>query len=458
MNLWPRSRGWRVALISSGLLALGTGSLLGYWILEGRRRLRNELETLRASGAPEFPEQIVFQPRIAGADANAWWLRLAEASAVLSADALPECASRIAAGESEGEIEQGQLAALSDPRRVGSMSACELAVLRQRVEGDGAALALALQVAGIGACDWRASFPGPGRTFEELMTPPAIPGYLLSIQLLCAQAVRSAVDGDLAAARHELMLAQRATELMSDAPSCVAYLARALGLHHWIAQGLLPLLHLSPGDTDWSDVDALLAMVDLPAEFERACVGERAIGNGIYRVWRQTSGLDQAILPQQWISAVMTSTFIERDQAMYLELMRRTIETCFERDSADPWDALEAEIDAAVQRRTSIVDGVIWVMTFPRLPEAARHGLGMQTRIQLVRAAIRARREGADAAIAWLAPYRDPFDGQALRSRLDPDGVLNLWSVGEDGEDDPPELERKKYEQPDDILIQVRVP
>lgn len=458
MNLWPHSRGWRAALIGSGLLALGAGSLLGYWILEGKRRLRTELEALRASGAPEFPEQIVFQPRIEGADADAWWSKIAEASASPSASALAECASRIAAGESDWEIEQALLAALSDPRRVGSLSECELAVLRQRVEGDGPALEIALMVDGIGAYDWKARFGEPSMALEELMASPSIGGYLGSIELLCARAVRSAVDGRLADARQDLMLARRAADTMSEAASCVTHLARSLGWQQWISQGLLPLLHLSPADTDWSEHDALLASIDLPAEFERACICERAMGNGLYREVREASGLEEKLLPPSWLGALTTRTFLARDQAMYLSLMRRTIETAVERESADPWDALEDEMDATIERRTGIVDGILWAMTLPRLPQAARYGLGMQTRIRLVRAAIRARREGADSAIVWLAQYRDPFDGMALRTRLDSDGILNLWSVGEDGMDDPPLAEREKHARLDDIVVQIRVP
>jgi len=458
MHLWPQSRGWRVALIGSGLLALGTGSLLGYWILEGKRRLRTELEALRASGAPEFPEQIVFQPRVAGADAVAWWRSIESKGVAWSPETLPECAGRLPLGDRDYEIQLGLAAALVDPRRVGSISPCEQALLRLRVEADQLALELALQVESIAPYDWRSDYEDADRPLEKLMSMPWIAGCLASIRLLCARAVLSAVDGKIDEARGSLMLAYRAIDRIGEPPNCLAYQIRLFGLRTWLLGGFLPMLHLLPADADWSEVDSLLERVDLPSQFRWAIEGERALGNAYYRAIRGADGLEPTVLPAGVAEAEFTRVFLGRDQATYLKLMRRALETAGGKADFDAWHDYEAELDAAAGSRRLMIDGLIWVLMIPRLSVTGREVLSTQTKLHLLRAAIRARREGADAAIAWLAQYRDPFDGKALRSRLDPDGVLNLWSVGEDGQDDPPQAGREQHEQLDDILVQVRVP
>jgi hypothetical protein len=62
-----------------------------------------------------------------------------------------------------------------------------------------------------------------------------------------------------------------------------------------------------------------------------------------------------------------------------------------------------------------------------------------------------ARQQGAQAALAWLASTRDPFNDEALHTQLDADGILALWSVGFDGEADP-----LGAEDGDDIRVEVR--
>ena len=59
----------------------------------------------------------------------------------------------------------------------------------------------------------------------------------------------------------------------------------------------------------------------------------------------------------------------------------------------------------------------------------------LETRRRLCRLALIARRDGFEAAQAACAASLDPFDDQPLKSRVDPDGTLVLWSVGPDGTD-----------------------
>ncbi|MCY3002019.1 MAG: hypothetical protein NTV21_09455 [Planctomycetota bacterium] len=55
---------------------------------------------------------------------------------------------------------------------------------------------------------------------------------------------------------------------------------------------------------------------------------------------------------------------------------------------------------------------------------------------ELVQLARIATRDGAAAAQQAAASILDPFSGKPLASRLEPDGTLVLWSVGEDRKDD----------------------
>src|SRR5687767_8086968 len=136
MRFSPRSHPWGwVGILCAGL-ALAAFGLAEYWIVDGSRALKRELDALRASGRPEFPEQIAFVSNPMGEDPVAWWKAFEEASTPWTLAQLPDCASRVAAGEDEEEIIEDCEAALMDPRRLESLKPCEIAVLRARVEGD----------------------------------------------------------------------------------------------------------------------------------------------------------------------------------------------------------------------------------------------------------------------------------------------------------------------------------
>ena len=444
-------------LIGCGILATTVAILVWNWIVRGEQRLEHELEQIRASGAPLFPEQIVFAPRSKGQDPAAWWKAIDAAHVEWTIDGLPECASRIAAGGNEAEIISECEAAVRDVRRVGALSACELAVLRLSVVSDHEALDLAFQVGSFAPMDWHAAFLARIHSIDECYALPSIPGYLKSVRLLCARAVLSALDGDSAAARHELMLAHQATLLLGEPPSVIARLGKSVALAKWINSGLLPLLHLLPADTDWSEVDRVLASCDPSADFQRAFIGERAMGNAIYRFLRESDGLALELSDEGGTPSFVLRMVLDRDHANYLAWMRQGISIARERDSVDSWRDFDAEIDATSEGASTLIDGIVWRMIFFRLGSTGRQSLSERTRIHLVRAALIARRDGADAARAWLARERDPFNDEALRSRLDPDGFLAMWSVGEDGEDNPPVAEREEWTALDDILVEVRV-
>jgi hypothetical protein len=67
-----------------------------------------------------------------------------------------------------------------------------------------------------------------------------------------------------------------------------------------------------------------------------------------------------------------------------------------------------------------------------RLTQIAQCG----AHLALARCAITAYRIGAQAGVEQAARELDPFTGQQLHARIDPDGDIVFWSVGKDGVDD----------------------
>jgi hypothetical protein len=432
-------------------LGLCIAATLAYWWIDGVRSLDRELRALRDSGAPEFPAQIERAPRIAGEDPRAWSKSMDDAWVEWSVADLQACRDRLANGETESDVEASAFAALRDPRRIMNLSDCELAVLRRQREAGHAQLEIALRVEQLGSFDWAAAWSEAATQSKMLVAPPQFSGHFDAIWLLCQDAVRCAMEADEAAAMARLLLAQRAVALLDGAEIHAAVLAWQHAMTAWLEMGVLPVLHLLPADSDWSEVAELLASLDLSSQLRRGLLGERAMINACYAGLRNSGGLDARDLPLSWIRRQLVRLWFDRDQAAYLKLMRVAVMSTQQAPSARVWDELEQQIERAVASNNVLIDGTIWKMMFPKVGEAGRAILGLQVRVQLVRAALMARQQGAQAALAWLASTRDPFNDEALHTQLDADGILALWSVGFDGEADP-----LGAQDGDDIRVEVR--
>jgi len=97
----------------------------------------------------------------------------------------------------------------------------------------------------------------------------------------------------------------------------------------------------------------------------------------------------------------------------------------------------------------------------------------MEANLALARCELVAYRRGAEAARAEAARTIDPFVGEPLHFRVDPDGVLVFWSVGTNGVDNggtsthPPPYDPSVFhgldyveedpEQPLDIVWKLRL-
>ncbi len=62
--------------------------------------------------------------------------------------------------------------------------------------------------------------------------------------------------------------------------------------------------------------------------------------------------------------------------------------------------------------------------------------LRIEALVLLARTALVGRAHGQDAAATFAASLVDPFDGLPLRTRVETDGSLRIWSIGPDGIDD----------------------
>ena len=74
--------------------------------------------------------------------------------------------------------------------------------------------------------------------------------------------------------------------------------------------------------------------------------------------------------------------------------------------------------------------GIVSAMLLPRWDAQIENAAQLEARLLLTRAALIAHRDGFDAARAWAATQRDPFGTFPLRTRIDADGALSIWSVG----------------------------
>ena len=78
---------------------------------------------------------------------------------------------------------------------------------------------------------------------------------------------------------------------------------------------------------------------------------------------------------------------------------------------------------------------------------------GVHAAATLASAVLLGRREGVDAARAWLDARVDPFSGEPYRTQVGPTGDVRAWSVGPDAESDA--TEHLDADLTDDIVVQI---
>jgi hypothetical protein len=215
-----------------------------------------------------------------------------------------------------------------------------------------------------------------------------------------------------------------------------------------------------PPDTDLDELGTLFDTCgDERTALRRALLEERAIGNEIYADYgfRRT--------PHDPGSETILNTVVSCDQPYFLGVHEQLF-ACLDRNSTREVAAGLADVQAELERHfeswrkyTTTIAGMI----LARYAEPWHELIGRRARIELLRAGLRARKLAPDAALDDARRGRDPFSEGNLHGRLDPDGLLTIWSVGPDGKDGggPSALERErrgiKEADCDDLVIRVRM-
>jgi hypothetical protein len=184
-------------------------------------------------------------------------------------------------------------------------------------------------------------------------------------------------------------------------------------------------------------------------DFILALEGERTLGNRVYARFHSTTdgpmlyanfrSMSDGRMIWKFIPDLLTKTILLREHATYLDRMAEWIE-----DARAPYRE-STRSDARIQGFTDLT------LPYPAMaafysPDGLR--VKLEAEILLARAALVAYRDGAEAGARGAAASIDPFDGNPLHSRIDPDGTLVLWSVGKnhvedggvaaDGSENPP--------------------
>lgn len=432
MNATPekRTRWFRRLLIVVVAICAAAIVLVVVVDLRAKGSVRHELELWRESGDPLLAlEQLPSAEResdpfldglerLAAADVDVY----EEWPAPEAWTSLNECALvSSAAGFDPWELQYPCIEALQDPRRARELDGCCRAAFLAACASVTSIAPLLREVVDLAAVDGEALLRGDV-ALEDLVE--ALPSRTLLSASRCARAAfRGAlVADDFAAAtewlRVEFALARRTRTL----PSVIGFDAWCV-VAHSAEDSLVELLQVLPAGDDLGWFDAELAANDVHAELARALREERLLGHRTFeRVLDASSGMRDAV----------RARVVAMDHAAYLALMRRVI-GCVE--SGD-WSDMPGP--PPVPDLPWPVSKFPFVSTFitPNLEGQLMLADRRVAQTLLTRAALMQYRDGTEAARAWLAGETDPFDGAPLRSRVDPDGVLVLWSIGTDCEDD----------------------
>ena len=261
------------------------------------------------------------------------------------------------------------------------------------------------------------------------------------------------MDGHVEEAVEYAQLAMRSAELLDDMPS-VACLAVSFGMKRIVLiEGILPVVHLLPAGSNLTAIEQVLDGLQPRAHQLSAFLGERAFVNRLYDLLRRDmNALDGLELVSSFRARVVRAA-LDHDQADYLEEWALAVHAS-RRPPWDPaWRALEG--DVLMEPRPHRYYNLISLMVLPPAHRSGEWTAKLEARCLLTRAAILARREGAQAAGEWIATQTDPFVGRPLRWRIDADGLMVLWSAGANRVDDGGTIGDSE-EPPLDEVVRVR--
>ncbi|MBI5433281.1 MAG: hypothetical protein HZA52_10670 [Planctomycetes bacterium] len=435
----PRRRWPRVVLVVSGVLALSAVAAILYLDARGNRGLEKELAAWRASGDPllalqdqpatsELPEAL--RNWLASYDrppCNACGDALDEAAI----QALADCAQPYADAKlRERAFDEACVAALRDPVRARALTDCERALLEARCAPSLACAAGARAARELPVIPARELLSG-GRPLEQ------VAGTVNILSLV--RASRCAVDamryrmlhGELDEAAEFARDGFEIARVASGTPLLTGYLGWTVTLNLALG-GLEELLQALPPGTDLVWFESELARLDPRLELIDGVREERLAA---HNTLRRFSSADipgvHVVTPDEalsWLDRRMLG--VTHDE--YLEGFARALahleSPAWREPPAAPYFVPASWPFSAFFQHLDLIR--------PNFEPLIDVAVMLAARIELARAALVNHRDGTAAARAWLAGRIDPFDGKPLRSRVDPDGVLVMWSVGVDRVDD----------------------
>ncbi|MCE9596284.1 MAG: hypothetical protein K8S98_18995, partial [Planctomycetes bacterium] len=266
---------------------------------------------------------------------------------------------------------------------------------------------------------------------QDILEPSPIPPMIAAARFAsCAvrlHLIRGESEAALDALREDFEIARVASGL----PLIPGF--DAWGFDLGIAlTGLRESLQFLPPSTDLSWYEHELDGIDPRAVLVRAVRQDRLAGHNTIRAFTGAGLPDERRDSVDTLQAWLARRFLLIDHGVYLESFRRALEHL----ESEHWrEAPTRPFEAKAPWPASHYQAMSRLLT----PEFERHidyAMELEAKVALARAALVNHRDGTNAARAWLAARSDPFDGAPLRSRVDPDGVLVMWSIGHDRVDD----------------------
>jgi len=276
---------------------------------------------------------------------------------------------------------------------------------------------------------------------------PNFVGVLRIQKALARHAWLAAFDGDAPAALQALRVGFCAARAFEDTPGRIQ--AFVWGFQNESAILSLTRVARFLPDLDLSEFDSYLARLDPHARLIRALEEDRAINYRVFDSYKEGgSVVGDLDLPLR--VRLFFELFITRDRRIYLESHASLL-------SAARGTREEARtLITAVDERVS---GDLWaihsLMLLPPVASMREQALYFEAQATLARAVLLGRREGTDAARAWIEAQVDPGSEGPYRTSTDGLGRLRMWSVGSDGVDDGGS-EVRGDEEGGDIVVLLR--
>lgn len=226
--------------------------------------------------------------------------------------------------------------------------------------------------------------------------------------------------GDTAEAVARLETMARCVEHARGAPSIQAHAEWLIGAQS-VTAGCRALLATPGPRVDLGRILAITSRWNVRDEYERAVVGERAVGLSFFDAVYGAGGASGWDLDVPWFERFTFGWWRARDEGHYLDRFDDVLRKIRAGDTATTCPP--NSLDAPAEDRPS--GAIVSDLLLPRFSNTWEFGLTVRAHLALLRLAATADPTATGADLV------DPYDGQPLRSRRESDQVV-CWSVGHD--------------------------